>query len=61
MTITLTEDLEQDLARRAELLGVSPEELARRVIRSYLRADPELEAELRNWQRMTWHAWGVVE
>ena len=61
MTITLADDLEKDLIRRAEELGIPPEELARRAVARYLWLDPELEAEMLGWQRMTWNAWAKVE
>ncbi|MBO0699009.1 MAG: ribbon-helix-helix protein, CopG family [Zavarzinella sp.] len=61
MSITLPENLEQSLARRAELLGLPVEELVRRAVSWYLQVEPELEVELRDWQQMTWHAWATVE
>lgn len=61
MTITVPEDLERDLTRRAEELGVEPGEIVRRAVARFLYLEPELQAELEDWQRASWKAWAVVE
>ena len=61
MTITVPEELERDLTRRAEQLGVEPDEVVRRAVARFLHVEPELQAELDDWQRATWKAWATVE
>jgi predicted transcriptional regulator len=61
MTFTLSSELERDLVESAQQLGVSPEEMVRRAVAWFLQAEPELSAELSDWQRMTWKAWDTVE
>ena len=61
MTITLNEELERDICQRAEQLGVSADELIRRAVSRFLDVDPQLKAEMEEWQRMTWDAWAKVE
>ena len=61
MTITLTDDLERQVTERAEQLGIPPDEVVRRAVAWYVQADPDLWAELKEWQAATWRAWGAVE
>jgi predicted transcriptional regulator len=61
MTITVPEELERDLAQRAEQLGVEPVEVVRRAVARFLYVEPELQAELDVWQRASWKAWATVE
>ena len=61
MTITVPEDLERDLTRRAEELGVELAEVVRQAITRFLYVEPELQAELAMWQQMGWNAWDKVE
>jgi len=61
MTFNLTEDLEHQVAERAEQLGVSPDEVVQRAVTWFLDIEPELRAELRDWPRMNWKAWDTVE
>jgi predicted transcriptional regulator len=61
MIITVPEELERDLSRRAEELGLEPDEVVRRAVARFLYVEPELQAELDDWQRATWKAWTTVE
>jgi predicted transcriptional regulator len=61
MTITVPEELERDLAQRAEQLGVEPVEVVRRAVARFLYVEPELQAELDDWQRASWKSWATVE
>jgi predicted transcriptional regulator len=61
MTITLPPELERDLTQRAEQLGIEPSEIVRRAVAKFLYIEPELQAELDDWQRASWEAWALVE
>ena len=61
MTITVPEELERDLTQRAEQLGVEPAEIVRLAVARFLYVEPELQAELAEWQQMGWNAWDKVE
>ena len=61
MTITVPEELERDLTQRAEQLGVEPAEIVRLAVARFLYVEPELQAELDDWQRASWKAWATVE
>lgn len=61
MTITVPEELERDLTRRADELGLEPTEVVRRALARFLYVEPELQAELDDWQRASWKAWAIVE
>jgi len=61
MTLSLPEDLGRAVVQCAEKFGLRPDELVDRAIRSYLRLESELEAEMKDWQRMGLRAWAVVE
>ena len=61
MTITVPEELERDLTRRAEELGVEPAQIVRWAVARFLYIEPELQAELDDWQRASWKAWALVE
>jgi hypothetical protein len=61
MSITLTEDLENDVNARSKQLGLSPDELVHRAVTSYLQIEPELAAELRDWQQSTWNSLAKLE
>jgi predicted transcriptional regulator len=61
MTLSVPEELERDLTRRAQELGLEPSEVVRRAVARFLYLEPDLEAELEDWQRATWKAWATVE
>jgi hypothetical protein len=61
MAITLTDELERDVLKRANQLGVPPNELVRRAMTWFFQMEPDLAEELRDWQQMTWNSWATVE
>jgi hypothetical protein len=61
MTITLDEELEQSVSANAERLGVTPDEYVRRAVSWFSQTEPELSAELEDWQNLTRKAWASVE
>jgi predicted transcriptional regulator len=61
MTITLDNELEQQVSENAERLGVTPEEYIRRAVSWYSEPEPELALELAEWQAASRKAWAMVE
>jgi hypothetical protein len=61
MTITLASELERDIVDRALQLGIPADEVVRRAVTWFLQIDPQLQAEIQDWQSMTWNAWSLIE
>jgi nucleoside-triphosphatase THEP1 len=56
MKVTVQKQLEQDMRRASEVMGVSEEELAERAVRFYLASihqELELEKELYAWNQVS--------
>jgi hypothetical protein len=56
MKITMHKQLEQEMRRASEVMGVSEEELAERAMRFYLASihqELELEQELQAWDQVS--------
>ncbi len=56
MKITMQKQLEQEVRRASEVMGVSEEELAERAMRFYLASiqqELELEKELQAWDKVS--------
>jgi hypothetical protein len=56
MKITIQKQLEQEVRRASEVMGMSEEELAERAMRFYLASiqqELELEKELRAWDEVS--------
>jgi hypothetical protein len=56
MKVTLQKQLEKDMRRASEVMGVSAEELAERAMRFYLASihqELELEKELHAWDQVS--------
>lgn len=61
MTITVDEKLEHRIVAHAERLGVTLDEYVRRAVSWFSQAEPELLAELSDWQTLTLKAWSGFE
>jgi hypothetical protein len=61
MTVTLTDDLERDVARCAGQLGIPPDQFVRDALAWFIQGESELWAELRAWQMLSAQAWASVE